>query len=255
MVAKRKIAFQQAGKGYENPPQVQPKTVRRNARERSRVKNIDVGFDKLKMHIPTTAQQKKISRVKILSHAVDYIQHLHTLLNEHESVCGRNPNIVKQEPSSPSLPKPANVGQDHQVVSHLPYTYPAPHYPQMYNQQPPLMQPHNPISPGYLPPHNNYETNSVTSSGYYSEHPSQLSPVPSQLSPPVHQYGTPGYRGDGLAFNRDNGYSRESLSPSSHSTYSDSSVHSAFVPTTPNTANMIKDDENIIHDILEWEKY
>ena len=137
----------------------------------------------------------------------------------------------------------------------LPYPFPAPHSPQMYNQQPPLMQPHNPISPGYLPPHNNYETNSVTSSGYYSEHPSQLSPVPSQLSPPVHQYGTPGYRGDGLAFNRDNGYSRESLSPSSHSTYSDSSVHSAFVPTTPNTANMIKDDENIIHDILEWEKY
>ena len=86
MVAKRKIAFQ-AEKGYTtmetaNPP----KTVRRNTRERNRVKQIDQGFEKLRVTIPSAAAQKKISRVKILASAVDYIQHLHTMLAQVEGV-------------------------------------------------------------------------------------------------------------------------------------------------------------------------
>ena len=110
MVAKRKIAFNQENSGdqqYRAPAPAMsnpPKTVRRNARERNRVKQIDVGFEKLRTTIPTAAQQKKISRVKILASAVDYIQHLHTLISEHETVC-RHPgpsslaSQVKQEPS------------------------------------------------------------------------------------------------------------------------------------------------------------
>ena len=39
---------------------MQTKTVRRNARERNRVKQIDVGFEKLRTTIPTAANQKKI---------------------------------------------------------------------------------------------------------------------------------------------------------------------------------------------------
>jgi hypothetical protein len=108
MVAKRKIAFHPdhragcGGGGYPvliEPamPLTPPKTVRRNARERNRVKQIDQGFDKLKSNIPCAAAQKKISRVRILQTAVDYIQHLHAVLNEHESVCSKGP-VVKQEP-------------------------------------------------------------------------------------------------------------------------------------------------------------
>ena len=107
-MAKRKIAFNQENSGdqqYRAPAPAMsnpPKTVRRNARERNRVKQIDVGFEKLRTTIPTAAQQKKISRVKILASAVDYIQHLHTLISEHETVC-RHPGTsslasqVKQE--------------------------------------------------------------------------------------------------------------------------------------------------------------
>ena len=71
MVAKRKIAFQPADKGLGGlgyaalAPATPPKTVRRNARERNRVKQIDMGFDKLKSNIPVAANQKKISRVKV----------------------------------------------------------------------------------------------------------------------------------------------------------------------------------------------
>ena len=61
MVAKRKIAFHPE-KRYPLEPQTPPKTVRRNARERNRVKQIDMGFEKLKCNIPVAAQQKKISR-------------------------------------------------------------------------------------------------------------------------------------------------------------------------------------------------
>ena len=107
MVAKRKIAFHpdhRSGGGSGGYPLVEeimmpltpPKTVRRNARERNRVKQIDQGFDKLKSNIPCAAAQKKISRVRILQTAVDYIQHLHSVLNEHESVCSKP--LIKQEP-------------------------------------------------------------------------------------------------------------------------------------------------------------
>jgi hypothetical protein len=81
MVAKRKIAFQPE-KGFPLEPSNPPKTVRRNTRERNRVRQIDTGFEKLRVTIPTAAAQKKISRVKILASAVDYIQHLHSLLHQ-----------------------------------------------------------------------------------------------------------------------------------------------------------------------------
>lgn len=98
MVAKRKIAFHPE-KGYHAlEPGTPPKTVRRNARERNRVKQIDEGFDKLKSNIPVAAAQKKLSRVKILQTAVEYIQHLHTVLTDHETVCGgvrsRTPSAI-----------------------------------------------------------------------------------------------------------------------------------------------------------------
>ena len=112
MVAKRKIAFQPekgGGAPVSLDPDNPPKTVRRNARERNRVKQIDVGFEKLRVTIPTAAQQKKISRVKILSSAVDYIQHLHELLHRHEVVCQSNTSLVKEEPNLPTPPKSTAV--------------------------------------------------------------------------------------------------------------------------------------------------
>jgi len=249
MVAKRKIAFQESNGGEDkgNPP----KTVRRNARERNRVKNIDMGFDNLKLHIPTTAQQKKISRVRILSSAVEYIQHLHTLLNQHESVC-RNPALIKNEPHSPSPNNPpdSSTSSPHIPLRH-PYSYPHPHFPQMYNNHPPLISPPNPVYPGYTPTHNVYsDTASVASSGYYSSTLSADSP--SQLSPLIQQHSS------NIKDDQYPGFKKETLSPSSHSTYSDSSVQSSFVTAaTPTVAEGYQDmpDDYILDTIVNWEKY
>ena len=58
------------------------KVSRRNARERNRVQSVNHGFDMLKRHIPTAASVKKMSKVNILSHAVNYIEALTSLLRE-----------------------------------------------------------------------------------------------------------------------------------------------------------------------------
>lgn len=264
MVAKRKIAFHPE-KGYPIEPETQPKTVRRNARERNRVRNIDVGFEKLRVTIPTAAAQKKISRVKILSSAVDYIQHLHTLLNEHDTHC-RGSTMIKQEPISnlPTPPKSTNVSP--QVMSqYSPFAH-HPHPGYMHHQYPmhypsPLPTPHSPISPGYMPPHHymQHDTASIASSGYYS----QPSPSASQISPSVRSnLHTP------REIHCRRGYNRESLSPGSQSTYSDSSVHSVYIPAAvgpeplsaqvtqdPTPSSTFREEDELLDSIVQWEKY
>ena len=56
------------------------KVSRRNARERNRVKSVNAGFEVLKRHIPHAAPVKKMSKVNILGHAVEYIESLTLLL-------------------------------------------------------------------------------------------------------------------------------------------------------------------------------
>ena len=58
------------------------KVIRRNQRERNRVKQVNCGFEMLRAHIPSAAKQKKMSKVDTLRHAVEYIQNLQVMLNE-----------------------------------------------------------------------------------------------------------------------------------------------------------------------------
>lgn len=58
---------------------------KRNARERSRVKQVNNSFLTLRQHIPGAAKAKKISKVETLKKAVDYIKHLSQILEEHEN--------------------------------------------------------------------------------------------------------------------------------------------------------------------------
>ena len=257
--------------GYAIPPPQDVKVSRRNARERNRVKQIDVGFEKLRTTIPTAASQKKISRVKILSSAVDYIQHLHTMINEHESVCRSGVGtIIKQEPIS-SLPTPPKCSAaSPPMMSHqYPHSgFPAP-YPSMqpqYGMSP--YPPNSPLSP-YHPgmtmagqqqqPHPGY-AGSLSDSGYYSSH----SPV-SGLTPrsQANHLRRPGgnYRD-----------TRDSLSPGSVSTYSDSSVHSSNPYITPGSlvspdhhqtsltqdptpSSTFREEDELLDSIVQWEKY
>ncbi|KAF0299205.1 Achaete-scute complex protein T5 [Amphibalanus amphitrite] len=59
--------------------------LRRNARERNRVKQVNHGFAALRNHIPSAAKNKKLSKVDTLRRAVEYIQSLQALLDESDA--------------------------------------------------------------------------------------------------------------------------------------------------------------------------
>lgn len=50
--------------GYAIPPPIPLSVARRNARERSRVKTVNSSFDCLRMHVPSAARNKKMSKVE-----------------------------------------------------------------------------------------------------------------------------------------------------------------------------------------------
>lgn len=272
MVAKRKIAFNQensGGSGQDYTAAMSaPKTVRRNARERNRVKQIDVGFEKLRVTIPTAAAQKKISRVKILSSAVDYISHLHSIINDHESVCRSAGPIIKQEPLTPTAQ--TSVSKPSVMTPHAQY----PGYPQYPGYAPPHhYAPHTPISPmspmspyhspmGHMPGQHSYHahlghTPTHSDSGYYSAHSPALTPRSSNTCHvprgPVRQ-------------------ARDSLSPSSVSSYSDTGYLTPATPQMPSdqtqapgpavsltqdptTSSTFREEDELLDSIVQWEKY
>ena len=59
--------------------------ARRNARERRRVKMVNDGFLRLRRHVPTEPKNKKLSKVKTLRLAIEYIDHLQQLLQTDTS--------------------------------------------------------------------------------------------------------------------------------------------------------------------------
>ena len=66
-----------------NVKQKEPAVVaRRNARERKRVKLVNDGFTRLRKHVPTDPKNKKLSKVKTLRSAIEYIRHLQQLLTQ-----------------------------------------------------------------------------------------------------------------------------------------------------------------------------
>lgn len=71
---------------------------KRNARERRRVKMINLGYETLRLHVPGGAENKKLSKVDTLRRAVDYIKYLQTVLDSDEP-CG-SPRDIKLESQS-----------------------------------------------------------------------------------------------------------------------------------------------------------
>ncbi|KAM4703797.1 achaete-scute homolog 1-like [Rhinophrynus dorsalis] len=60
---------------------------RRNERERNRVKLVNMGFAKLRQHVPhAQGPNKKMSKVETLRSAVEYIRALQSLLMDRQSV-------------------------------------------------------------------------------------------------------------------------------------------------------------------------
>lgn len=80
------------GKSAGKKPLVMSK---RNARERRRVKMINLGYETLRLHVPGGAENKKLSKVDTLRRAVDYIKYLQTVLDMDNSCM--SPTDIKIE--------------------------------------------------------------------------------------------------------------------------------------------------------------
>ena len=144
--------------GYAIPPPQDVKVSRRNARERNRVKSVNNGFEMLKRHVPSAAPVKKMSKVNILTQAVEYIESLQSLLDD-----------VPSQPSKPvpltGFP-PSGGYQETQTYQ----TYPGP----------PLtpISPNTMFSPCYPPPPppftpRHYESGYDSSQEQFQEHQHQ----------------------------------------------------------------------------------
>lgn len=69
---------------------------KRNERERQRVKCVNLGYAKLREHLPGAAADKRMSKVETLRSAIRYIKHLQRLVEEREAP-------VEEEDSPPQL--------------------------------------------------------------------------------------------------------------------------------------------------------
>ena len=143
--------------GYAIPPPQDVKVSRRNARERNRVQSVNHGFDMLKRHIPTAASVKKMSKVNILSHAVNYIEALTSLLRE-------TPPVPVSSPSSSSTPFPPNNPEPSPGSSF-------PHHQPCYTSGPTgsstsYPPPLTPISPNTHPYYQGFRSQHQYESGY-----------------------------------------------------------------------------------------
>lgn len=69
----------------EKPPHL---VARRNARERRRVETVNNAFLRLRRHVPLETRHKRLSKVKTLRYAIDYIKRLSDMINEHDKQYG-----------------------------------------------------------------------------------------------------------------------------------------------------------------------
>lgn len=119
---KRRVAFN--GFGYTIPQQQPVAVARRNERERNRVKQVNMGFQTLRQHVPNGAANKKMSKVETLRSAVEYIRALQQLLDEHDAVsaafqCGlQSPPLSNAYSADPESPQ-STYSSDDGINDHL----------------------------------------------------------------------------------------------------------------------------------------
>merc|ERR1711997_1072734 len=83
--------------GYPIPPPVPVAVARRNARERNRVKTVNDSYQYLKNHVPGAARQKRMSKVDIIKHSIQYIQKLQKMVEHSEKSSIQFPTFQPQE--------------------------------------------------------------------------------------------------------------------------------------------------------------
>ncbi|KAG8433917.1 hypothetical protein GDO86_012329 [Hymenochirus boettgeri] len=82
----QRLRCQRRGDPPVNNLSISSTSERRNERERNRVKLVNMGFAKLRQHVPQAqGPNKKMSKVETLRSAVEYIRALQSLLMERAS--------------------------------------------------------------------------------------------------------------------------------------------------------------------------
>ena len=71
--------------GYAIPPPIPLTIARRNALERNRVKTVNDIYECLRAHVPAAAKAKRMSKVDIIRHTIDYIEKLKELVSTCEA--------------------------------------------------------------------------------------------------------------------------------------------------------------------------
>lgn len=64
--------------------------AKRNARERKRVQAVNSAFSRLRKHVPFEPRHRRLSKVKTLRLAIEYIQHLQELIHNHDRQISEN---------------------------------------------------------------------------------------------------------------------------------------------------------------------
>ena len=93
--------------GYPIAPPVPVAVSRRNARERTRVKTVNDSYQHLKSHVPAAAKTKRMSKVDIIRHSIEYIQKLQNLVTAADDF---ENNDINQ--SSPEMNRNAQHSSD-----------------------------------------------------------------------------------------------------------------------------------------------
>lgn len=154
---KTKMSYAQMGYTAAQPASVQ----RRNARERNRVKQVNMGFANLRQHIPTDVitnlsaggrgASKKLSKVDTLRLAVEYIRSLKGLIDDSDveslsaSSTSTSSSYYSSSPVCNAIPPPCSessasptpsYSSDNSSINNFNITAPAYDYPVYNNYQP-----------------------------------------------------------------------------------------------------------------------
>jgi hypothetical protein len=84
MAPRQKLVALHPVHGYAIAPPQDLKTMKRNARERNRVLTVNQSFDALRRAVPSALAHRKLSKVNIIQHAMEYIQTLSQLLGQDD---------------------------------------------------------------------------------------------------------------------------------------------------------------------------
>ena len=188
------------------------------------------GFETLRMHVPTASMVKKMSKVNIISHAMDYIQNLTQLLRESSSENTAWTYSCPQPQASPMYQPNRMTHGPTYSPSQYQHRFAMPSYP-------PPLTPISPQTPNYTS-ESGYET-----PGYYSDS--------GMGSPAVHP------------LSRSNSWDSSSPAPSPYTMQSPSYAYQSSFPikqenvvldSTVDDSESSGEEDDVLDAIAEWQQ-